>query len=235
MALVAEKIAYMEASWLALLQDEFEKPYMKKLEAFLAKEISSGKIVYPPFELVFNAFCQTPFAQVKVVIIGQDPYHGPGQAHGLSFSVPMGIDQPPSLQNIFKELKEDLGLSPPSHGCLLDWAKQGVLLLNAILTVRANEARSHHGQGWETFTDRVVQLLCARPDPIVFILWGKSALDKFQHIQSSKNGSQHLVLTSAHPSPLSAYAGFFGCRHFSKTNEFLKKKGKGGIDWQIGS
>lgn len=233
MALVAEKIAYMEASWLDRLYGEFEKPYMRNLEAFLAQELKSGAIVYPPFKLIFNAFCQTPFDNVKVVIIGQDPYHGPGQAHGLSFSVPKGIPQPPSLQNIFKELKDDLGLTSPSHGCLVEWAEQGVLLLNATLTVRDGEAKSHHGRGWETFTDRVVQLLCERKDPLVFILWGKSALDKFRHIQPEGGASHHLVLTSAHPSPLSAYAGFFGSRPFSKTNEFLKKKGKTPIDWQI--
>ncbi len=164
--------------------------------------------------------------------MGQDPYHGPGQAHGLSFSVPKGVPLPPSLQNIFKELKDDLQVPPPPHGCLIDWAKQGVLLLNATLTVRANEPKSHYGQGWEVFTDRIVQLLCLRKDPLVFLLWGKSALDKFQHIESGK-GTDHLVLTAAHPSPLSAYSGFFGCRHFSKTNDFLKSKGKSPIDWKI--
>lgn len=233
MALVAEKIAYMEASWLDRLYLEFEKPYMKQLEAFLTKEIASGKVVYPPFELIFNAFCQTPFHEVEVVIIGQDPYHGEGQAHGLSFSVPKGVPPPPSLQNIFKELQDDLGISPPSHGCLIDWAKRGVFLLNATLTVRANEARSHYGKGWELFTDRVVQLLCARKDPIAFLLWGKSAFEKFQHIQSNENSSPHLALTAAHPSPLSAHAGFFGCRHFSKANEFLQKAGKRSIDWSL--
>ncbi len=233
MTTIAEKIAYMEASWLQHLQPEFEKPYMKELETFLAKEIHSGVEVYPPFELIFNAFCQTPFDQVKVVIIGQDPYHGPGQAHGLSFSVPKGVPAPPSLQNIFKEIKDDLGIAPPSHACLINWARQGVLLLNATLTVRANEAKSHHGKGWEIFTDRVAQLLCAREDPIVFLLWGKSAYEKFQHISTS--ASHHLALTAPHPSPLSAHAGFLGCRHFSKTNEFLKKVKKTPIDWAIHS
>lgn len=232
MALVTEKIAYMEASWLEKLASEFEKPYMLGLEAFLAKEIPSGAAVYPPFEQVFNAFCQTPFDQVSVVIMGQDPYHGPGQAHGLSFSVPKGVPLPPSLQNIFKELKEDLKIPAPPHGCLIDWAKQGVLLLNATLTVRANEPKSHYGQGWEVFTDRVVQLLCARKEPLVFILWGKSAIEKFQHIESWSTGS-HLVLTAAHPSPLSAHSGFFGCRHFSKANEFLRSIGRNSIDWKI--
>jgi uracil-DNA glycosylase len=231
MALVDEKIAYMEASWLEKLEAEFAQPYMKALEAFLAKEAASGAVVYPPFELVFNAFCQTPFDQVKVVIMGQDPYHGPGQAHGMSFSVPKEVPPPPSLVNIFKELKEDLGIVAPSHGCLIDWAKQGVLLLNATLTVRANEPKSHHGQGWEVFTDRVVQLLCARKDPLVFLLWGKSAYEKFEHV--SAQASHHLVLTAPHPSPFSAHTGFLGCRHFSKTNAFLKKVGKEPIDWAL--
>jgi len=232
MALVSEKIAYMEASWLERLASEFEKPYMAQLEAFLGQEAASGAVVYPPFELIFNAFCQTPFEDVKVVIIGQDPYHGPGQAHGLSFSVPKGVPLPPSLQNIFKELKDDLNIPAPPHGCLIDWAKQGVLLLNATLTVRADQPKSHHGKGWEIFTDRVVQLLCARKDPIVFLLWGKSALDKFQHIESCKE-TPHCILTAPHPSPLSAHAGFLGCRHFSKTNEFLQSIGRNPIDWKI--
>jgi len=232
MALVAEKIAYMEASWLERLGPEFEKPYMKQLEAFLAKEAAAGAVVYPPFELIFHAFCQTPFDEVRVVIMGQDPYHGAGQAHGLSFSVPKGVPLPPSLQNIFKELKDDLQIPTPPHGCLIEWAKQGVLLLNATLTVRANEAKSHYGQGWEVFTDRVVQLLYARKEPLVFLLWGKSALDKFQHIGSTPS-IRHLVLTAAHPSPLSAHSGFFGCRHFSKANEFLQSIGRNPIDWKI--
>lgn len=232
MAVVAEKIAYMEASWLKQLGPEFEKPYMKQLEGFLADEIASGAAVYPPYELVFNAFCQTPVENVKVVIIGQDPYHGPGQAHGLSFSVPKGVPIPPSLQNIFKEIKEDLGIEPPSHGCLLDWAKQGVFLLNATLTVRSGEPKSHYGRGWEVFADKVVQILCERKEPICFLLWGKSALEKFQHIDSC-SASSHLALKSPHPSPLSAHAGFFGCRHFSKANEFLEKSGRGPIDWKI--
>jgi uracil-DNA glycosylase len=233
MAPVAEKIALMEASWLEQLKGEFEKPYMKMLERFLAEEIRLGAVVYPPFEDVFNAFCQTPYSKTKVVIIGQDPYHGPGQAHGLSFSVPKGVGAPPSLQNIFKELKEDLGIAPPNHGCLIDWAKQGVLLLNATLTVRANEPKSHHGRGWETFTDRVVQLLCAREEPLAFLLWGKSAQDKFQHIQMEGKLKRHLVLSAAHPSPFSAHSGFFGCRHFSKVNDFLLGSGQVPIDWRI--
>lgn len=232
MNVAIEKIALMESSWLELLKNEFPKPYMEQLEAFLADEMGRGAEVYPPFKQVFNALCYTPFEQVKVVIMGQDPYHGPGQAHGLSFSVPKSVAPPPSLVNIFKEIKSDLGIMPPDHGCLVSWAKQGVLLLNATLTVRANEAKSHYGRGWEIFTDRIVQLLCQRKDPIVFLLWGKSAYEKFQHIGG---GSQHLVLSTVHPSPLSAYGGFFGCKHFSKANEFLVKSGKSPIDWKIDS
>jgi uracil-DNA glycosylase len=228
----AEELGHMEASWLERLGAEFEKPYMQHLEAFLGQEYRSGATVYPPFDLVFNAFCQTPFDRVQVVIIGQDPYHGPGQAHGLSFSVPKGIPLPPSLQNIYKELETDLGISKPEHGCLLEWAKQGVLLLNATLTVRAGEPKSHFGQGWEQFTDRVVQLLCERKDPLVFLLWGKSAIDKVAHVCSAKH---HLVLKAPHPSPFSAHTGFFGCRHFSQTNDFLIKHGKRPINWKISS
>ena|SRR5579872_4157545 len=226
-----ERKAMMDASWLERLWPEFEKGYMKELEAFLAGEIKK-EVVYPPFELVFNAFCQTPFEDVKVVIMGQDPYHGEGQAHGLSFSVPKGVAVPPSLQNIFKELREDLGIGVPGHGCLEGWAKQGVLLLNATLTVRANEAKSHFGKGWEVFTDRVVQLVCEKKEPVVFLLWGKSALEKYRHIEGCGTG-RHLALTAPHPSPLSAHAGFLGCKHFSKTNEFLKKMGIKPINWQI--
>jgi len=223
----------MDASWLERLAPEFEKPYMKRLEAFLAQEFKAGKTIYPPFELTFNAFCQTSFAATKVVIIGQDPYHGSGQAHGLCFSVPIGVLPPPSLQNIFKELATDVGISPPGHGSLLSWAKQGGLLLNSTLTVRENEPKSHFGQGWEEFTDYVVQLLAARTDPLVFILWGKSALEKWKHVFADRHESCHLVLKAAHPSPLSAYAGFFGCRHFSQTNTFLVKMGKTPIHWNL--
>jgi uracil-DNA glycosylase len=228
-----ENTAYMEASWLDLLTEEFQKPYMKQLQNFLAQERASGKEIYPPFGQIFNAFCYTPFEEVKVVIMGQDPYHGPGQAHGLSFSVPMGVPQPPSLQNIFKELKNDLRVEAPMHGCLVDWARQGVLLLNATLTVRANEPKSHYGRGWEQFTDRIVQLLCERSDPIAFLLWGRVALEKFQHVGGEQKGAHHLVLTAPHPSPFSAHSGFLGCRHFSQVNEFLTKIGKKPIDWAI--
>lgn len=226
------KTALIETSWLDKLQDEFQKPYMNELEKFLSQEYASNQMIYPPFENIFNAFCQTPFDAVQVVIIGQDPYHGEGQAHGLSFSVPPGIDIPPSLQNIFKEIKADLGITPPKHGCLISWAKQGVLLLNATLTVRAGMPKSHYGQGWEKFTDKVVQLLCERTDPIVFMLWGKSAYEKFSHIPSGGKG-KHLTLIAPHPSPLSAHQGFLGCKHFSKANEFLIRIGKKPIDWTI--
>ncbi len=225
---VADHIACMDASWLKRLEGEFEKPYMRQLEAFLAEEYRAQVAVYPPFPLVFNAFCQTPWDAVKVVIIGQDPYHGEGQAHGLSFSVPPGVPAPPSLQNIFKEQKTDLGLPIPNHGCLTAWAKRGVLLLNATLTVRAGLPKSHYGRGWEQFTDRVVQLLCERKDPLVFLLWGKSALEKVQHV-----GPRHLGLSAPHPSPLSAHAGFWGCRHFSKANAFLAQNGVAPVDWRL--
>jgi uracil-DNA glycosylase len=229
--MMTEKTIQMDPSWLSKLETEFEKPYMQNLRAFLLDEKQKGKLIYPPSKLIFNAFSQTSFDEVKVVIIGQDPYHGPGQAHGLSFSVPEGVPPPPSLQNIFKEIHSDLGLPILKKGCLLSWAKQGVLLLNATLSVRAGEAKSHHGKGWEQFTDRVIQLLCEKEDPIVFLLWGKSALDKFQQIGTGSN--RHLVLTAAHPSPLSAYAGFLGCRHFSQANAFLENRGKAPIDWTV--
>lgn len=231
MTATIQKPALIEASWLDKLEDEFKKPYMKDLEAFLGSEISQGSAVYPPLDLVFNAFCHTPFDQVKVVLIGQDPYHGEGQAHGLSFSVAHGVPKPPSLQNIFKEVKADLGIEPPSHGSLISWAEQGVLLLNATLTVRAKEPKSHFGRGWETFTDRVVKLLYTKEDPLVFLLWGRSAAEKFEQI--SQGSSRHLVLKAPHPSPFSAHTGFLGCRHFSKTNDFLVQVGKEPINWVV--
>lgn len=232
MTVADSKIALMEASWLERLGDEFQKPYMRRLEAFLAQESRNGAVVFPPMESIFSAFCYTPFDRVRVVVVGQDPYHGPGQAHGLSFSVMKGVQLPPSLQNIFKELKSDLGVPTPEHGFLGGWAQQGVLMLNATLTVRSGEPKSHYGQGWETFTDQVVRLLYERADPVVFLLWGKSALEKFQNVGLG-GASHHLILTSAHPSPFSAHSGFFGCRHFSKTNEFLKSSGFQPIDWAI--
>lgn len=222
----------LEASWYHQLHDEIEKPYIKQLKDFLAREKIGKKIVYPPEPLVFNAFLHTPFDRVKVVIIGQDPYHGPGQAHGLSFSVPCGIVPPPSLKNIFLELERDLKIPPPKEGCLSSWAKQGVLLLNATLTVRAGEPKSHYGRGWERFTDAVVECLLRREDPIVFILWGRSAQEKLEPILKNRK-VPHAVLTSAHPSPFSASHGFFGCRHFSQVNTFLEKWGKTPIDWRL--
>lgn len=222
----------LEFSWCMALKEEFQKPYMTALKAFIAKERAGLAAIYPPAHQVFSAFSLTPLEQVKVVIMGQDPYHGPGQAHGLCFSVQEGVSIPPSLLNIFKELHADLGIEIPNHGCLTAWAKQGVLLLNATLTVSQASAMSHHGKGWEEFTDAVIKVLVQRADPIVFILWGKSAQQKYRHL-ASENSSHHLILTAAHPSPFSAYQGFFGCRHFSKTNEFLIRYGKQPIDWVL--
>jgi len=221
----------IEKSWFKALQEELKKPYIIKLKKFLRSEQEKGNVVFPPSNLVFNAFLHTPYEKVKVVIVGQDPYHGINQAHGLCFSVQKGIPPPPSLKNIYKEMKEDLGLPPASHGCLEKWSKQGVLMLNATLTVRAGQPKSHYGQGWETFTDAVIKKLCTRKDPLVFILWGKSAKEKCENIFNLIEHS-HAVLTSAHPSPYSA-TNFFGCHHFSKTNELLQKWGKQPIDWSL--
>jgi uracil-DNA glycosylase len=214
----------IEKSWHEKLKEELQKPYIQELKNFLEKEKVEGKIVYPPEPLIFNAFLQTPFDKVKVVIMGQDPYHGAGQAHGLSFSVPRGITPPPSLKNIFKELAADVAIPTPEHGCLMSWAQQGVLLLNAILTVRAGEPKSHDGIGWEQFTDAVIDLLAQKKERLVFLLWGKSAQDKCHKVL----GTHHLVLQAAHPSPYSAQ-NFFGCRHFSKANAVLSKP----IDWTV--
>ena len=214
--------------WDELLKGEFEKPYYQKLRAFLAKEYGS-RTVYPDMYDIFNALRFTSYKDVKVVIIGQDPYHGPGQAHGLSFSVKKGIEQPPSLKNIFKEINDDLGIEIPKHGELIDWAKQGVLLLNAVLTVRAGEANSHKGMGWEFFTDRVIQLLNERQEPMVFLLWGANARQKKTLITNPV----HKIFETVHPSPLSAYNGFFGCKHFSGANEFLESVGQSPIDWSL--
>lgn len=218
----------MEESWKEILKDQWSQPYLKNLSAFVSKERGEFKI-YPPKDEVFAAFEKTPFAQVKVVIVGQDPYHGPGQAHGLSFSVKKGIKMPPSLKNIFKELKADLGIDEPSHGCLEGWAKQGVLLLNNVLTVRDGQAASHQGKGWEQFTNEVVKVLIQRKDPLIFLLWGRPAQEKCK----LANGTIHHVLTSPHPSPLSAHGGFFGSRPFSKINDLLKKQGKDPINWSM--
>ncbi|MBU0695853.1 MAG: uracil-DNA glycosylase [Bacteroidetes bacterium] len=220
----------LESSWLIHLNDEFEKDYMKSLKEFLMEEKKKGEIVYPKGEDIFKAFELTPFGEVKVVILGQDPYHGANQAHGLSFSVQKGVKQPPSLQNIFKELVSDIeGFKIPNDGDLSSWAKQGVLLLNASLTVSAGKAGSHQNQGWEIFTDEVIKILSEKKENLIFILWGKFAQAKEELIDLNK----HCVIKSPHPSPFSAYSGFFGSKPFSKTNEILKKLGKKEIDWQI--
>ena len=218
----------LENDWDEILAGEFDKEYYLRLREFLKKEYFSTQ-VYPSMYDIFNALKATPYSEVRAVILGQDPYHGPGQAHGMCFSVKKGVRMPPSLQNIFKELQADLGCTPPEHGYLMDWAKQGVLLLNTVLTVRAGLAGSHRGQGWEVFTDTVIRKLNEREKPIVFLLWGANAKSK----QSLVTNPEHLVLTAAHPSPLSAHNGFFGCRHFSRTNQFLESRGMEPIDWQI--
>ncbi|MBP5370941.1 MAG: uracil-DNA glycosylase [Bacteroidales bacterium] len=216
----------IEPSWKNVLIDEFNKPYFVALKEFLVEE-KKKYVVYPAGANIFNAFACTPFNKVKVVIIGQDPYHGPGQAHGLSFSVPEGIQKPPSLVNIFKELQSDIGKPIPESGNLESWARQGVLLLNATLTVRANQAGSHQKHGWEQFTDSVIRTLSDQKSGLVFLLWGRFAQDKAGLIDASK----HHILKAAHPSPLSAYNGFFGCKHFSKTNEILLSQGETAIEW----
>ena len=220
----------LDPSWQAVLQPEFDKPYMIKLKQFLLKEKESGQIVYPKNADIFNAFNTTHFDDVKVVILGQDPYHGAHQAHGLSFSVQKGIAIPRSLSNIYKELKTDIpGFTIPTHGNLEEWAKQGVLLLNATLTVRASTPGSHQKQGWEEFTDEVIKTISDKKEGIVFILWGAFAQSKAALIDDKK----HFIIKSAHPSPFSADRGFFGSKPFSKTNEILRKEGKKEIDWQI--
>lgn len=219
----------IEASWKAVLQDEFKKPYFQGITDHLKTEKAQGKTIYPPGSLIFHAFDATPFDKVKVVILGQDPYHGPRQAHGLSFSVQKGVPPPPSLVNIFKELHEDVGMAIPQHGFLENWAQQGVLLLNASLTVRAGEPMSHAKIGWHHFTDAAINKLAQQRTGIVFLLWGKFAGEKAKLIDKTK----HLILTSAHPSPLSAHNGFFGNRHFSKTNAYLMKQGLAPIDWSV--
>jgi len=208
--------------------DQFQSAYFGTLKEFLVEE-KKKYTLYPPGNLIFNAFQRTPFDRVKVVILGQDPYHGKGQAHGLCFSVPQGIPKPPSLVNIFKELHSDLGISIPEHGNLEKWAEQGVLLINATLTVRDSQAGSHQKRGWETFTNRVIEVVSQEKSGVIFLLWGRFAQAKESLIDSGK----HLILKSAHPSPLSAYNGFFGCRHFSKTNDYLKKQEETGIDWTL--
>lgn len=219
----------LNESWKAPLQAEFDAPYMAALKDFLVSERDRGKRIFPKGSEWFHALDVTPLERVRVVILGQDPYHGEGQAHGLCFSVKPGVRPPPSLINIYKEMKTDLGLEPPSHGNLEAWAKQGVLLLNAVLTVEAGLAASHQGKGWERFTDAVIRLVNDQPRPVVFILWGAYAQRKAAFVDRQR----HLVLASAHPSPLSAHNGFFGSRPFSKANEFLFAKGQDPIDWKL--
>lgn len=216
--------------WAPVVRGECQKPYYQKLTEFIKSEyLSTEHIIYPPSEDIFNALDLTPLHEVKAVILGQDPYHDKDQAHGLCFSVQPGIQPPPSLVNIYKELHEDLGCKIPNNGYLVKWARQGVLMLNTVLTVRAHQANSHKGKGWEQFTDAIIQAVNLQERPIVFILWGRNARNKKKMLTNPK----HLILESAHPSPLSAYNGFFGSRPFSKTNEFLKANGAAPIDWQI--
>lgn len=215
-------------SWDERLKEEFDKPYYINLRQFLVNEYKT-KNIFPHMNNIFNALKLTSYEDVKVVILGQDPYHGAGQAHGLSFSVQPGVRIPPSLLNMYKELQDDLGCYIPNNGYLVPWAKQGVLLLNTVLTVREGEANSHRNRGWENFTDRVIELLNERKDPIIFLLWGNNAKEKIKLITNPR----HYILTTVHPSPLSANRGFMGCKHFSKTNEILKSLGEKEIEWQI--
>lgn len=219
----------LHPTWKNPLLSEFSKPYMIELREFLKKEMKAGKTIYPKGPDIFNALNECPLDQVKVVILGQDPYHGPGQAHGLCFSVQVGVRPPPSLENIFKELNSDLGIPRPSHGHLDKWAKQGVLLLNTVLTVEAGLAGSHHGKGWEIFTDQVIRLVDALSHSVVFLLWGSPAQKKAELVKN-KN---HLILKSPHPSPLSAHRGFLGNQHFSQANAHLKRQGLNEIDWSL--
>lgn len=219
----------IEPSWHGLLDDQFQQPYFRLIAEAIRREKAQNITIYPPGPLIFNAFNLTPFDRVKAVLLGQDPYHGPGQAHGLCFSVPDGVPFPPSLQNIFKELQNDLGYPPPRSGNLSSWARQGVLLLNAILTVRANQAASHQHLGWQRFTDSVIRTISEKKQGIVFLLWGRYALEKASLIDASR----HFILRAAHPSPLSAANGFFGCRHFSRTNELLQQQGLEPINWKL--
>jgi uracil-DNA glycosylase len=219
----------LEPGWKAVLGEEFDKPYMQTLGEFLRSEKAAGKEIFPPGGLIFNALNSTPLERVKVVIIGQDPYHGPGQAHGLCFSVQPRVPVPPSLQNIFKELKRDLNIDPPNHGCLQHWAEQGVLLLNTSLTVEQGKAGSHASAGWQPFTDKVIEVVSRERPHLVFLLWGAHAQSKERLIDPTK----HLILRSPHPSPLSAHRGFIGNGHFGRTNKFLEQHGLSPIDWRL--
>jgi uracil-DNA glycosylase len=226
---LSDRAINLEPSWLQQLGAEFDKDYMRSLREFLMQRKQQGATIYPAGANYFAAFDHTPFDDVKVVMLGQDPYHGPGQAHGLCFSVPEGIAQPPSLVNIFKEIENDLGIAAPAHGNLQAWARQGVLLLNSVLTVEQANAGSHQGKGWEQFTDEVIARLNAEREGIVFMLWGAYAQRKGQIIDTGR----HLVLKAPHPSPLSAYRGFFGCGHFSQANAYLQQRGEQPINWQL--
>jgi len=220
-------------SWRGPLAGEFASPYMQALRSFLVAEKAAGKRIFPKGGEWFRALDLTPLDKVRVVILGQDPYHGPGQAHGLCFSVQPGVPAPPSLVNIYKELGTDLGLARPKHGFLEHWASQGVLLLNSVLTVEMGRAASHREKGWEKFTDAIIRLVAAKEEPVVFLLWGSYAQKKAGFVDSVDRGGRHLVLKAAHPSPLSAHAGFMGCRHFSKANAFLESRGLPPIDWSL--
>lgn len=222
---------HLDSSWLHILADEFEKPYMYELKNFLKTEKQQGKKIYPPEELIFNALNSTPFDDVKVVVLGQDPYHRPNQAHGLCFSVMPGVPLPPSLKNVYKELATDVGVERPGHGSLQSWADQGILLLNAMLTVERGKAGAHQGKGWEAFTDSVIRSLNDQREGLVYLLWGSYAQKKGEFIDRDKN----LVLQSPHPSPFSAHRGFLGNQHFSKTNAYLETKGIETINWQVPS
>ena len=221
-------MAMITNDWLPAMQEEFKKPYYRQLYEFVRQEYAATTI-YPPADDIFNALHLTPLSEVKVLILGQDPYHNAGQAHGLCFSVKPEVDIPPSLENIYKELESDLGCYIPDNGYLVKWAKQGVLMLNTVLTVRAHQANSHQGKGWEQFTDAIIQAVNAQERPIVYMLWGRPAQSKIPMLTNPK----HLILKAPHPSPLSAYRGFFGCIHFSQANAFLEKNGIEPIDWQI--
>jgi uracil-DNA glycosylase len=219
----------LEPSWKARIGDWLQRPDMRELSAFLRQRKAAGARIYPPGPQIFAAFDATPFEAVKVVILGQDPYHGPGQAHGLCFSVLPGVPVPPSLQNIYKEINADLGIPPPDHGCLLPWARQGVLLLNAVLTVEEGRAGAHQGKGWEGFTDHAIETLAREREGLVFLLWGSYAQAKGKVIDTRR----HRVLRAPHPSPLSAHRGFLGCGHFSATNQYLAQRGQAPIDWRL--
>ena len=219
----------LEPSWRARVGDYLQRPDMQELSGFLRREKAAGKRIFPPGPRIFAALDATPFDRVKVVILGQDPYHGPGQAHGLCFSVLPGVPVPPSLLNIYKEIQADLGIAPPGHGCLLPWARQGVLLLNAVLTVEEGRAGAHQGKGWEGFTDHAIETLAREREDLVFLLWGSYAQAKGKVIDTRR----HRVLRAPHPSPLSAHRGFLGCGHFSATNQYLVQRGKAPIDWRL--